>query len=89
MSLEEYDTAKEILDSFARMMRYSLANIKSYVTVRQELDYIESYLAIQKIRFGSGNAIEHGILGRPCGGKLILQCLSLEEYVYIRIKDQG
>lgn len=53
MSLEEYDTAKEMLDSFARLMRYSLANIKSYVTVRQELDYIESYLAIQKIRFGS------------------------------------
>ena len=35
------------------------------------------------------NAVEHGILGRPCGGKLILQCLSLEEYVYIRIKDDG
>ncbi len=35
------------------------------------------------------NAIEHGILGRPCGGKLILQCLSLKEYVYIQIKDNG
>ncbi len=115
MSLEEYDTAKEMLDSFACMMRYSLANIKSYVTLGQELAYIESYLAIQKIRFGSRidyniycakdlesmfipffsiqplveNAVEHGILGKPCGGKLILQCLSLEEYVYIRIKDDG
>lgn len=35
------------------MMRYSLANIKSYVTLGQELAYIESYLAIQKRRFGS------------------------------------
>lgn len=115
MSLNEYDTAKEMLDSFAQMMRYSLANIKSYVTLRQELDYIENYLAIQKIRFGSRidyilhcaeelenmfipffsiqplveNAIEHGILGKPCGGRLVLQCLSLEDHIQIQIKDNG
>lgn len=53
MSLEEYNTAKDMLDSFAQMMRYNLSNIKSFVTLRQEMDYIESYLAIQKIRFGT------------------------------------
>lgn len=115
MSLEEYDTAREMLDSFAQMMRYSLADIKSYVTLRQELDYIENYLAIQKIRFGSRidytihcseqlenmfipffsiqplveNAIEHGILGKPSGGKLTLQCLCSENVIKIEIRDNG
>lgn len=52
MLLEEYNTAKDMLDSFAQMMRYNLSNITSFVTLRQEMDYIENYLAIQKIRFG-------------------------------------
>lgn len=52
MSLEEYNTAKDMLDSFAQMMRYNLSNITSFVTLRHEMDYIENYLAIQKIRFG-------------------------------------
>lgn len=115
MSLGKYDTAKEMLDSFAQMMRYSLANIKSYVTLRQELEYIENYLAIQKIRFGSRidyrihcdkelesifipffsiqplveNAIEHGILNKPSGGKLVLECLSLDDLIQIQIEDNG
>ena len=35
------------------MMRYNLRNLKTYVTIEEEFDYIEKYLFIQKIRFGS------------------------------------
>lgn len=41
-----------MLDSFAQMLRYSLSNLKGSVKLEDELNYIENYLAIQKIRFG-------------------------------------
>ena len=52
LSLKEYDTAEEMLNSFAQMMRYSLTDAKSSVSLVQELNYIRNYLAIQSIRFG-------------------------------------
>jgi len=52
LSLKEYGTAEQMLSSFAQMMRYSLADLKSSVTLQQELEYIRNYLAIQNIRFG-------------------------------------
>lgn len=52
LSLKEYDTAEEMLNSFAVMLRYSLSDIHSSVTLGQELEYIQNYLAIQSIRFG-------------------------------------
>ena len=52
IAMREYDTAGEILTSFAQMMRYTLSDIRSSVSLRQELEYIRHYLAIQQIRFG-------------------------------------
>ncbi|WML34416.1 PocR ligand-binding domain-containing protein [Clostridium sp. OS1-26] len=49
--MQEYDTAEKMLSSFTKMMRYSLYNNQSSVTLLQELNYIKSYLLIQKIRF--------------------------------------
>lgn len=115
MSLEEYDTAGDMLDSFSQMMRYSLANIRSSVTLQQELDYINNYLSIQKIRFGNRidyeikcdpaistmfipffalqplveNALEHGLLNQPLGGKVTLSCSSGEDFTTIKITDNG
>lgn len=51
LSLKEYNTAEQILNSFAEMMRYSLLDIRSSVSLEQELNYITNYLSIQKIRF--------------------------------------
>jgi len=51
ISMEEYSSAKNMLDSFSQMLRYSLYNITSVITLRQELGYIENYLKIQKHRF--------------------------------------
>lgn len=53
VALEQYDKAEKLLNSFAGMMRYNLRNLKTHVTIEQELDYIEKYLFIQKIRFGA------------------------------------
>ncbi len=52
LSLKEYSTAEQMLNSFAAMLRYSLSDIRSSVTLAQELEYIHHYLAIQSIRFG-------------------------------------
>ncbi|MBQ6719995.1 MAG: PocR ligand-binding domain-containing protein [Oscillospiraceae bacterium] len=52
LSMQEYGTAKSILDSFAQMMRYSLYNLQSSVLLEKELEYVHHYLSIQKIRFG-------------------------------------
>lgn len=53
LSLEEYETAQEMLNSFSQMMRYSLSDLRSTVPLCRELDYIRNYLAIQNIRFGN------------------------------------
>lgn len=115
LSLKEYDTAEQMLNSFAKMMRYSLADLKSSVTLSQELGYIHNYLAIQNIRFGDRihyqitcdnelktycipffsiqplveNSIEHGLLCKEGGGKLVLSCHRFKDYAEIRIEDDG
>ncbi len=57
--MKNYDLAKNMLDLFSGMLRYSLSNIKSKITLFQELKYIKAYLNIQKIRFS--NRINYNI----------------------------
>jgi sensor histidine kinase YesM len=49
-----------MLDSFAKMLRYSLSDVSSNITLKQELDYIKNYLSIQKYRFS--DRIEYEII---------------------------
>lgn len=51
ISMKEYPLASNMLESFAQMLRYSLSDISSEITLNQELNYIKNYLAIQKNRF--------------------------------------
>lgn len=51
ISMEDYSSASNMLDSFSQMLRYSLSNIRSKITLEQELNYIHNYLIIQKNRF--------------------------------------
>lgn len=51
ISLRKYKSAKNMLDSFSQMLRYSLYDISSIITLGHELNYIENYLKIQKHRF--------------------------------------
>ena len=48
LSLEEYDTAEQMLNSFSQMLRYTLSNMKMSVLLEEEINYIKNYLTIQK-----------------------------------------
>lgn len=52
LSLEEYDTAEQMLNSFSQMLRYTLSNMKMSVLLEEEINYIKNYLTIPKMRFG-------------------------------------
>lgn len=52
LTLKEYQTAEDMLNAFAQMMRYSLSDIHIAVSLDEELKYIQNYLSIQSIRFG-------------------------------------
>lgn len=51
ISLDQGDVAKEMIDSFAQMMRYGLSSTKPIVKLEQEMEYVSNYLMIQKVRF--------------------------------------
>lgn len=51
ISMKNYDRALKLLDSFTQMLRYSLSNISSDITLEEELQYIKNYLEIQTTRF--------------------------------------
>lgn len=40
-------------NSLAAIMRYSIRSTEKYATLKEELDHVENYLKIQKIRFGN------------------------------------
>lgn len=79
LSLKEYGTAEQMLDSFAQMMRYSLLDIRSSVSLKQELDYIRNYLAIQKTRFA--DRIDYHIACDPGLYDLSIPFFSLQPLV--------
>ena len=45
-----YEIADSIAD-FGRMLRYNIGRKEIFTTLRMELDYIKSYIGIQKLRF--------------------------------------
>ena len=45
--------AEELIGRFTHILRYSINNTKQTVALREDLEYIEDYLVIQKTRFGS------------------------------------
>lgn len=48
---KEVETASSI-DSIINLLRITVKNSKSLITIREELNYISDYLKIQKIRYG-------------------------------------
>ncbi len=48
----DYDVAQEMLSAFTHMMRYTLYDATTTVSLKQELGYVQNYLTIQRIRFG-------------------------------------
>lgn len=48
---ENYETSK-LVSSLADLLRYSISNSNRNVTIEEELEYIQNYLYIHKVRFG-------------------------------------
>lgn len=58
----ENDKANEMLDKLCEFFRYSLdKNDKSKSTLKQELELLDLYLSIEKVRFGERLQVEHQI----------------------------
>ncbi|WP_313758587.1 PocR ligand-binding domain-containing protein [Tissierella sp.] len=79
ISMEEYTSASNMLDSFSQMLRYSLSDISSQITLEQELNYIQNYLVIQKNRFCE--RIEYEIITDSEILSLIIPYFSLQPLV--------
>lgn len=58
----ENDKANEILDKLCEFFRYSLEqNIKSKTTLQKEIELLDVYLSIEKVRFGDRLNVEMSI----------------------------
>jgi sensor histidine kinase YesM len=56
------DVAEEFIDEFARFYRYILEiRDKNLVSLQEELEMMQSYIYLQKIRFGSALTVENRI----------------------------
>lgn len=86
------DKAEEFIDEFARVYRYSLENQESdLVPVARELDMLESYVFLQKIRFGDGFDVKWPI-GNKCNQYYVpahaLQLLVENAIKHNRVSDE-
>lgn len=79
LSMKEYDTAGNMLNSFTQMMRYTLSNLQSSVFLEKELEYVKNYLSIQKIRFG--DCIDYQIFCDPAMKSMRIPFFSLQPLV--------
>ena len=52
------DEARELLTEFAEFIRYAFARDRSYVTLADELHYVEKYLRLERARFGERLEVE-------------------------------
>ena len=59
------EEARELLTEFAEFIRYAFARQRAYVTVADELRYVEKYLRLEQARFGE--RLTRARAGRPGG----------------------
>ena len=59
MVIRDYPKANQFIEEFSKVYRYVLGNQeKDAVTLRQELNFIESYVYLLNVRFGQGINVE-------------------------------
>jgi two-component system, sensor histidine kinase YesM len=77
--IEQAQETKKMITSFTEMLRYNMKKMNSVVTLADEIDIIEKYLYIQKVRFGgriqSIMEIDRSVL------KTRLPCMVLQPFV--------
>jgi len=81
----ENDKANEMLDKLCQFFRYSLdKNDKSITTLRKELELLELYLSIEKVRFGNRLKVNMDIGEEVMNGQV--PCMFLQPLVENSIK---
>jgi len=81
----ENEKANEMLDKLCGFFRYSLdKNDKSKTTLRKELELLELYLSIEKVRFGNRLTININICDEVMNGQV--PCMFLQPLVENSIK---
>jgi two-component system, sensor histidine kinase YesM len=60
-NIEEAERTSDILETIANLFRYMVRELKSEVTLRDELDHIEHFKKLLQIRFGDRIALEMAI----------------------------
>ncbi|MDQ0149710.1 PocR ligand-binding domain-containing protein [Eubacterium multiforme] len=50
--IEEAPKTQEVIYDLSNMLRYTLKKVDKILPIEEEMDYIESYLSLQKVRFG-------------------------------------
>ena len=63
--LEEAETTEKMIISMSSLFRYNLKTSEQIVALKQELDVVQNYIYIQKMRFGSRVAYEMCIRDSP------------------------
>ncbi|MFC5863172.1 sensor histidine kinase [Acidicapsa dinghuensis] len=108
--------ARSMIEHLGDLLRLSLeARGRQEVPLAEEMAFLDHYIAIQKIRFGSSlgietyidpevkyalvpcfivqplveNAIRHGISCRASGGSVRVTAQRRDEYIEIRVTDNG
>ncbi len=71
LTLKKSDIAPEIVLKLSEMMRYMLyESNERMLSLQQEIQYIENYLDLEKLRHGENFKMEMNITGEPAGHKI-------------------
>jgi len=71
LALEKSDNTAMAVVKLSAMMRYVLSEAdKDFVSLEKELDYISSYIELQKIRYGSAIPFTYIVRGNIAGKKI-------------------
>ena len=77
--LEEAETTEKMIISMSSLFRYNLKTSEQIVALKQELDVVQNYIYIQKMRFGSRVAYETDI--RTDAGRIRIPAFTMQPIV--------
>jgi two-component system LytT family sensor kinase len=107
--------ARELIMDLSNYFRQTLKRQEDFVYLKDEIEFVQSYLSIEKARFGDRlnlivnipdemlekkvpvfvlqpiveNAIKHGILPKPEGGKVYLKAFFQDDEMHFSVMDTG
>lgn len=61
VKLDRKDETISVVTNLAKLLRYSIDNDDEYTTVRRNMEFINSYLAIQRIKYNNTFKVENNI----------------------------